>query len=120
MAMKDVSELRPRVEAGTRLDAMAEAERNFGKLHIACNNAGIPNAGHSDDRVLPGMSIIRPFTGVHTEVFVQRLVARVVHGAGYNLVGFTRASAVVNCQSALACFVLRSASHALTASFNTC
>jgi NAD(P)-dependent dehydrogenase (short-subunit alcohol dehydrogenase family) len=23
------------------LDALAEAERNFGKLHIACNNAGV-------------------------------------------------------------------------------
>jgi NAD(P)-dependent dehydrogenase (short-subunit alcohol dehydrogenase family) len=24
------------------IDALAEAERNFGKLHIACNNAGVP------------------------------------------------------------------------------
>lgn len=27
------------------IDALAEAERNFGKLHIACNNAGIPMHG---------------------------------------------------------------------------
>jgi NAD(P)-dependent dehydrogenase (short-subunit alcohol dehydrogenase family) len=24
------------------VDALAETERNFGKLHIACNNAGVP------------------------------------------------------------------------------
>jgi len=27
------------------LDALAQAERNFGKLHIACNNAGVPMHG---------------------------------------------------------------------------
>ena len=27
------------------LDALADAERNFGKLHIACNNAGVPRHG---------------------------------------------------------------------------
>ena len=27
------------------VDALAETERNFGKLHIACNNAGIPMHG---------------------------------------------------------------------------
>jgi NAD(P)-dependent dehydrogenase (short-subunit alcohol dehydrogenase family) len=27
------------------IDALAEAERNFGKLHIACNNAGVPTHG---------------------------------------------------------------------------
>ncbi len=27
------------------LDALTEAERNFGKLHIACNNAGVPTHG---------------------------------------------------------------------------
>src|SRR3981189_2702735 len=29
----------------SRLDALAEAERNFGKVHIACNNAGVPMHG---------------------------------------------------------------------------
>src|SRR6202140_5506544 len=29
------------------LDALAEAERNFGKLHIACKNAGVPMHGTS-------------------------------------------------------------------------
>jgi NAD(P)-dependent dehydrogenase (short-subunit alcohol dehydrogenase family) len=27
------------------IDALAQAERNFGKLHIACNNAGVPMHG---------------------------------------------------------------------------
>ena len=27
------------------VDALAEAERHFGKLHIACNNAGVPMHG---------------------------------------------------------------------------
>ena len=27
------------------LDALAEAQRNFGRLHIACNNAGVPMHG---------------------------------------------------------------------------
>ena len=27
------------------IDALAEAEKNFGKLHIACNNAGVPMHG---------------------------------------------------------------------------
>ena len=27
------------------VDALAEAERNFGRLHIACNNAGVPMHG---------------------------------------------------------------------------
>ncbi len=49
----------------------------------------------------------------------EYLVGRVVHSAGYNLLSLTRASAVVNCQFALACFLLRSASHASTSSFNT-
>src|SRR3979490_3153202 len=47
------------------------------------------------------------------------LVARVVHNAGYNLLSFTRAFAVLNCQSALVCFLLRSASHASTSCFST-
>jgi NAD(P)-dependent dehydrogenase (short-subunit alcohol dehydrogenase family) len=29
------------------IDALGEAERNFGKLHIACNNAGVPMHGTS-------------------------------------------------------------------------
>ena len=51
---------------------------------------------------------------------VAILVAQVVHSAGYNLLSFTRAFAVVKCQSALACLPLRTASHAWTSSFNTC
>ena len=27
------------------IDALAEAERDFGKFHIACNNAGVPMHG---------------------------------------------------------------------------
>ena len=36
------------------LDALAEAERNFGKLHIACNNAGVPMHGTRLVEVPPG------------------------------------------------------------------
>jgi NAD(P)-dependent dehydrogenase (short-subunit alcohol dehydrogenase family) len=36
------------------LDALAEAERNFGKLHIACNNAGVPMHGTRLVDVPPG------------------------------------------------------------------
>jgi NAD(P)-dependent dehydrogenase (short-subunit alcohol dehydrogenase family) len=37
----------------TVLDALAEAERNFGKLHIACNNAGVPMHGTRLTEVAP-------------------------------------------------------------------
>src|SRR3974377_942568 len=36
------------------LDALAEAERNFGKLHNACNNAGVPMPGTRMVDVPPG------------------------------------------------------------------
>src|ERR1700756_4406594 len=36
------------------IDALAEAERNFGKLHIACNNAGVPMHGTKMIDVPPG------------------------------------------------------------------
>jgi NAD(P)-dependent dehydrogenase (short-subunit alcohol dehydrogenase family) len=36
------------------VDALAEAERNFGKLHIACNNAGVPMHGTRMVDVPPG------------------------------------------------------------------
>ena len=36
------------------VDALAEAERNFGKLHIACNNAGVPMHGTGLIDVPPG------------------------------------------------------------------
>src|SRR5208337_3406682 len=48
------------------------------------------------------------------------LVPRVVHIAGYNLFSLTRASAVVKCQSPLACFLLRLFSHAATSSVRVC
>ena len=64
------------------------------------------------------------FPGMYIHEFVHDgrhlLVAQVVHSAGYNLLSFTRAFAVVKCQSALACLPLRTASHAWTSSFNTC
>src|ERR1700719_4025653 len=47
---------------------------------------------------------------------LHRLVLRVAHIDGYSLFSFTRASAVVNCQSALACLLFRSASQAATSS----
>jgi NAD(P)-dependent dehydrogenase (short-subunit alcohol dehydrogenase family) len=36
------------------INALAEAERNFGKLHIACNNAGVPMHGTELVGVPPG------------------------------------------------------------------
>ena len=36
------------------IDALAEVERNFGKLHIACNNAGVPMHGTRMVDVPPG------------------------------------------------------------------
>ena len=36
------------------VDALAEVERNFGKLHIACNNAGVPMHGTGLIDVSPG------------------------------------------------------------------
>ena len=36
------------------LNALAEAERNFGKLHIACTNAGLPMPGTRLIDVPPG------------------------------------------------------------------
>jgi NAD(P)-dependent dehydrogenase (short-subunit alcohol dehydrogenase family) len=35
------------------IDALAEAEQNFGKLHIACNNAGVPMHGVGMTEVPP-------------------------------------------------------------------
>jgi NAD(P)-dependent dehydrogenase (short-subunit alcohol dehydrogenase family) len=46
------------------VDALSEAERNFGKLHIACNNAGVPMHGtplvdvpHGDWHFVMGVNI---------------------------------------------------------------
>ncbi len=36
------------------IDALSEAEKNFGKLHIACNNAGVPMHGMRLDDVPQG------------------------------------------------------------------
>jgi NAD(P)-dependent dehydrogenase (short-subunit alcohol dehydrogenase family) len=36
------------------IDALSEAEKNFGKLHIACNNAGVPMHGTPLADVPPG------------------------------------------------------------------
>ena len=48
------------------------------------------------------------------------LMPQVVHIAGYNRFSFTRASAVVNCQSALTRFLLRLSSKAATSSVRVC
>ena len=51
---------------------------------------------------------------------MEVLVPRVTQNEGYNLFSLTRASAVVNCQSALAWFLLRLVSQAATSSINIC
>ena len=48
------------------------------------------------------------------------LVPRVIHITGYSLFSFTRAVAVVNFQSALACFLLRLFSQAVTSATRVC
>src|SRR5260370_912685 len=65
-----------------------------------------------------GLVRTRTFARECNEEFelVYPLVPRVVHIAGYNLFSFTRASAVVNCQSALTCFLLRLSTQAATSS----
>jgi hypothetical protein len=78
------------------------------------------SAREPDRPDLGRISATRFARGVSAVKHAQRnLVARVVHSAGYNLLSFTRAFAVLNCQSALVCFLLRSASHASTSCFNT-
>ena len=78
-----------------------------------------------DEVVAPRYGAGEPAPGTTLERFkrmldaAQYLVARVIHSAGYNLLSFTRAFAVLNCQSALVCFLLRSASHASTSCFST-
>ena len=52
----------------------------------------------------------------HKALYHLELVPRVVHSAGYNRFSFTRASAVVNCQSALTCLRFRVCSQAATSS----
>ena len=49
-------------------------------------------------------------------VALLRLVPKLFISAGYNRFSFTRASAVVNCQSALTCLRLRVSSQAATSS----
>src|SRR5471030_2617167 len=51
---------------------------------------------------------------------IVALVPRVAHIAGYSLFSLTRASAVVKCQSALACLLLRLLSHAATSPVRDC
>ena len=46
--------------------------------------------------------------------YAEYLVPRVIHTAGYSRLSLTRASALVNCQSVLTCFLLRLASQAAT------
>ena len=74
-------------------------------LIAAIAEAAVAKAKASEDQAL----IVHP-----------KLVGRVVHSAGYNLFNFTRAFSVVNRQSALVCFLLRSSSQASTSSFSIC
>ena len=53
------------------IDALAEAERNFGKLHIACNNAGVPMHG-----TRTGRRAARP-TGVRASASTS---GAIIHG----------------------------------------
>ena len=83
-------------------------------------------ADHVKRAIAPGAEL-EPIRGLANKLpehaarlsAVLTLVARVVHSAGYNRLSFTRAFAVLNCQSALVCFLLRSACHASTSCFNT-
>ena len=82
-----------------------------------------PGTGTLVGRVAPGgrtVQILDAWTDLAYEVKEDARVPRVVHIAGYNRFSFTRASAVVNCQSALACFLLRLSSQAATSSVRVC
>ena len=58
--------------------------------------------------------------GPADRIKANALLPRVVHIAGYSLFSLTRASAVVNCQSALVWCLLRLASQAATSSIRVC
>jgi RNA-directed DNA polymerase len=63
---------------------------------------------------------IRGWINYYSHFYKSALVPRVIHIAGYSLFSLTRASAVVKCQSALACFLLRLSSQAATSSVRIC
>ena len=52
-------------------------------------------------QLINGAAVSFAWSGAQTLIAQLALVPRVVQSAGYNLFSFTRASAVVNCQSAL-------------------
>jgi hypothetical protein len=60
------------------------------------------------------------WVGYHRGAAMRGLVPRVTHIVGYSRFSLTRASAVVNCQSAFAWCLLRLSCHAATSSIKVC
>ena len=104
-------------------------------LHLLVDGKRVDAIERHDDRYVfrlaakPRAIRVRSRSAVPQELGVARdprrlgvalrrivLVPQVVHSAGYNRFSFTRASAVVNCQSALTCLRLRVSSQAATSS----
>ena len=73
-------------------------------------------AGVADSAVAERLDTILELRDLVEQLEAAELVPRVAHIAGYNLFSFTRASAVVKCQSALTCFLFRLSSQAATSS----
>ena len=69
---------------------------------------------------LVGAPAVRGQVSPHVFTRDNILVPRVIHIVGYNLFSLTRASAVVNCQSAVVWCLLRLASHSWTSSIKVC
>src|ERR1700677_2364211 len=95
------------------------------RLHpvVMTDCAGERHEFHFRIRLLGSMAALDAFelkSGAPGGYQFQILVPRVVHSAGYKRFSFTRASAVVNCQSALTCFLLRLFSQAATSSVSVC
>ena len=73
-------------------------------------------AGVADSAVAERLDTILELRDLVEQLEAAELLPQVAHIAGYNLFSFTRASAVVKCQSALTCFLFRLCSQAATSS----
>jgi IS5 family transposase len=86
-------------------------------LRLVSNDLRRDGVRETGRRGLPAEAVLRcALLKQYRQLSYEELVPRVAHIAGYNLFSFTRASAVVKCQSALTCFLFRLSSQAATSS----